>query len=267
MPHHAPGYAPAVQPVSETTIHTGVEGLSADVIRYPVSDGDLPAYYAMPFGRERCPTVLVVQEIFGIHEYIRDVCRRLARRGYLAIAPELYARQGDVLRMNDRQEIMSQVVSRVPDAQVLADLDAAADYAARSGWGDPARLGLTGFCWGGRVAWLYAAHGTGLKAAVAWYGRLEGAADDLRPRHPLDIAGRLNCPVLGLYGGRDESIPLSSIERMRAAVRETGKNAEIVLYPEAGHGFHADYRPGYNRNAAEDGWRRMLDWLKSYGVA
>ncbi len=266
MPQHAPGYALAVQPVSESTIHTSTEGLSADVIRYPVSDGELTAYCALPFGRERCPTVLVVQEIFGIHEYIRDVCRRLAKRGYLAIAPDLCARQGDVSRLQDREEIMK-VVSRVPDAQVMADLDAAADYAARSGWGDPLRLGLTGFCWGGRIAWLYAAHSTRLKAAVAWYGRLEGAADDLHPRHPVETVAQLRLPVLGLYGGQDQSIPLASIERMRAAVQETGRNAEIVLYPLAGHGFHADYRPAYDRDAAEDGWRRMLDWFKAYGVA
>lgn len=225
--------------------------------------GEIPAYRAQPETNGPLPIVLVVQEIFGVHPHIQEICRRFAALGYLAIAPELYARQGDVAGMTDHNEIREKVVSRVPDAQVMGDLDAAVAWGEAGGAGDVSRLALTGFCWGGRIAWLYAAHSSRLKAAVAWYGRVESAATPLQPRSPLDIAGELRCPVLGLYGGKDAGIPVDSVQRMRAAAAK----AEIVIYPEAGHGFFADYRPSYNPDAAADGWKRLLDWFERYGAA
>jgi carboxymethylenebutenolidase len=209
----------------------------------------------------------VIQEIFGVHEHIRDVCRRLARLGYFAVATELYARQGDVHGMTDIQEVVTKVVARVPDAQVLSDLDATVAWAAASGKADATRLGITGFCWGGRIVWLYAAHSPALKAGVAWYGRLEGTADPLHPKHPIDVAADLKAPVLGLYGAADTGIPVESVEKMRAALRAAGARSEIVLYPDAPHGFHADYRPSYRAGPAAQGWQRMLEWFRSHGVA
>jgi carboxymethylenebutenolidase len=248
------------------SIYTDAEGVDERLVKIPTGDGELPGYQAMPARGGPFPIVLVVQEIFGVNDHIKDVCRRLAKLGYLAIAPELYWRQGDVSRMTDLKAIIEDVVSNVPDAQVMSDLDAAVDFAL-AGRGDPTRIGITGFCWGGRAAWLYAAHSERLKAAVAWYGRLTGATEALHPAHPLNIAARLRCPVLGLYGGVDPSIPLEQVERMRAAIAAARKNAEIVVYPEAGHAFHADYRPNYDESAARDGWTRLREWFRQYGVA
>jgi carboxymethylenebutenolidase len=248
------------------SIHTDVEGLDARPVRIPVSGGEMPGYLAMPSRGGPFPIVLVVQEIFGVNDYIQDVCRRLAKLGYLSIAPELYFRQGDVSQMTDLRKLIEDVVSNVPDAQVMSDLDAALDFAI-SGRSDPTRIGLTGFCWGGRAGWLYAAHSQRIKAAVAWYGKLAGATETLHPVHPVDVAGELHCPVLGLYGGVDPSIPLDQIDRMRAAIAAAGKNAEIVVYPDAGHAFHADQRPNYNDSAARDGWTRMREWFRQYGVS
>ena len=263
----AAGFAAAVSPVAaQTVVTTDTSGLVAGEVEIPVEGGRLPGYRAMPASGASFPVVLVVQEIFGVHEHIRDVCRRLAKRGYFAVAPELYARQGDVGAMSDVQEIIA-VVARVPDAQVLSDLDAAVAWAAASGKADVARLAVTGFCWGGRIVWLYSAHRPALKAGVAWYGRLEGAADELHPKHPIDVAGELNAPVLGLYGAADTGIPLVSVEKMRAALKAAGARSEIVLYPEAPHGFHADYRPSYRAEPAKDGWKRMLEWLRAHGAA
>jgi carboxymethylenebutenolidase len=262
----AAGFAAAVLPVrSEGVVATSAEGLDAGEVQIPVPGGALPAYRAQPAHGGPFPVVLVVQEIFGVHEHIRDVCRRLARRGYLALAPELYARQGEVSRMSDVQEIVA-VVARVPDAQVMADLDATVAFAEASGRGDGARLAITGFCWGGRMVWLYAAHSAKLRAGVAWYGRLEGAADPLHPKQPIDVAGALRAPVLGLYGGDDAGIPIASVERMRAALRAAGSPSEIVVYPGAPHGFHADYRPSYREEPAKDGWQRLLAWLDGHGA-
>jgi carboxymethylenebutenolidase len=264
----AVGFAAAVLPVSaDTLVTTDATGLVAGEVTIPAADADLPGYRAMPATGQGFPVVLVVEEIFGVHEHIRDVCRRLAKLGYLAIAPELFARQGDVSKMADPQEIMSTVVAKVPDAQVMADLDATVAWVEKSGTGNPAKLGITGFCWGGRIVWLYAAHGTRLKAGVAWYGRLVGATDDFHPKNPIDLAGALRAPVLGLYGGADSGIPVESIEQMRAALKKAGNPSEIVLYPDAPHGFHADYRPSYRPEAAKDGWRRLQDWFKTHGVA
>jgi carboxymethylenebutenolidase len=263
----AAGFALAVQPVTAQTITTDTKGLEAGEVTIPVPDGQVPAYRAMPAGGGPFPVVLVVQEIFGVHEHIKDICRRLAKLGYLAVAPELYARQGDVTKIKDIPEIISKVVSKVPDAQVISDLDATVAWAKGTGKGDTSKLAITGFCWGGRIVWLYAEHNPNLKAGVAWYGRLVGQADELHPKNPIDLAGALKAPVLGLYGGADSGIPAESVERMRAALKEAGKPAEIILYPDTPHGFSADYRPTYRKAESEDGWKRMLEWFRKNGVA
>ena len=261
------GFAMAVLPISAETITTDTEGLEAGDVSIPTADGRIPAYRAMPKSGKSFPVVLVVQEIFGVHEHIKDMCRRFAKLGYMAVAPELYVRQGDVSKLTDIQEIITKVVSKVPDAQVMSDLDAATDWAAKSGKGDTRRLGITGFCWGGRIVWLYAAHNPKLKAGVAWYGRIVGLASELQPKHPIDIAGSLNAPVLGLYGGKDQGIPLDTVEQMRATLKAARNPSEIVVYPDAGHAFNADYRPSYNKQAAEDGWKRLQQWFKKHGAA
>lgn len=262
----ATGFALAVQPVSAQTVTTDAAGLEAGEVKIPVTDGELPAYRARPATGGPFPTVLVVQEIFGVHEYIKDVCRRFAKLGYLAVAPALYARQGDVSQMADIDEVISKVVSKVPDAQVMADLDATVSWAEQSGKGDTTRLGITGFCWGGRIVWLYAAHSPRLKAGVAWYGRLVGQASELMPRHPIDVAATLKAPVLGLYGGDDAGIPNETVEQMRKALQAAGNPSEIMLYPDTPHGFHADYRPSYRKEQAQDGWKRLQEWFKKYGA-
>lgn len=261
----AAGFALAVRPVSGETITTDSDGLTAGEVKIPVDDGSIPAYRAKPAQGKRPPVVLVVQEIFGVHEYIKDVCRRLAKQGYFAIAPEMYFRQGDVSKLTEIKDIREKVVSKVPDAQVMADLDAALKFAAMDG-GDANRAAITGFCWGGRIVWLYAAHNPKLKAGVAWYGRLADGATELTPRHPIDIAAQLKVPVLGLYGGQDAGIPLADVARMRDALKSGKSASEIVVYPEAPHAFHADYRPSYRKEAAEDGWKRMLAWFKKHGA-
>jgi len=261
------GFALAVLPVSAQTITTDTEGLEAGEVSISTADGRIPAYRAMPKSGKSFPVVLVVQEIFGVHEHIKDMCRRFAKLGHLAVAPELYARQGDVSKLADIQEVISKVVSKVPDAQVMSDLDATVDWAAKTGKGDVNRLGITGFCWGGRIVWLYAAHSSKLKAGVAWYGRLVGQASELQPKHPIDVVNSLKAPVLGLYGGKDQGIPQDTVEQMRAALKAAGNPSEIVVYPDAGHGFNADYRPGYNKEAAQDGWKRLQQWFKKYGAA
>ncbi|HEX5106492.1 MAG TPA: dienelactone hydrolase family protein [Pirellulaceae bacterium] len=263
----ASGFALAVRPVTAETITTSAEGLDAGEVKIPVKDGEIPAYRALPAKGGPFPVVLVVQEIFGVHEHIKDICRRFAKLGYLAVAPELYARQGDVSKETDIQKIISTVVSKVPDAQVLSDLDAAALWAKKTGQGDTSKLAITGFCWGGRIVWLYAAHNPDLKAGVAWYGRLTGMTNDLQPKYPLDLAGDLKAPVLGLYGGADTGIPTESVEKMQKALKDAGSKSEIVLYPDTPHGFHADYRPSYRPEAAADGWKRLQAWFKDHGVA
>ena len=261
------GFALAVRPVSAQTVTTDAGSLTAGEVKIPTSDGSLPAYRAMPSQGGPFATVLVVQEIFGVHEHIKDVCRRLAKLGYLAIAPELYARQGDVSKLSDINEIRTKVVSKVSDAQVMADLDAAAGWAKDSGFGNIRKLGITGFCWGGRIVWLYAAHSTQLKAGVAWYGRLIGEHSKMQPQHPIDLVGSLKAPVLGLYGGADEGIPLETIEQMKQALNAAGNSSEIIVYPDTPHGFHADYRPSYRREQAQDGWKRLQAWFRQHGVA
>jgi carboxymethylenebutenolidase len=259
----AAGFAMAVQPVSADTIKTDAKGLEAGEVKV----GDMPAYRAMPAEGGPFPVILVVQEIFGVHEHIKDLCRRLAKVGYFAVAPELYARQGDVSKMTDIPEIISKVVSKVPDKQVMEDLDATVAWAEKTGKADTAKLGVTGFCWGGRIVWLYAAHNKGLKAGVAWYGRLVGKPDELHPKNPIDLVKSLHAPVLGLYGGADEGIPVETVEKMREGLKDAEKTAEIIVYPDTPHGFNADYRPTYRKDQAADGWKRMLAWFKKYGVA
>lgn len=259
------GFALAVQPVSAQTITTDTEGLEAGEVKIPAEGGLMPAYRAMPQKGANRPVVLVVHEIFGVHEYIKDVCRRLAKAGYLALAPDLYARQGRVDNLQSFDEIRK-VVSRVPDAQVMADLDAAAAWAANNG-GSGEKLAVTGFCWGGRIVWLYAAHQPRLRAGVAWYGQLVARQpSELQPKAPIDVVRELKAPVLGLYGEADQGIPVETVERMRQALRDAGKPGEIILYPQAPHGFHADYRPSYRKEAAEDGWKRMLAWFRQHGA-
>lgn len=261
------GFALAVQPVSAETITTDTAGLEAGEFKLPVKDGTIPAYQARPATGSSFPVILVVQEIFGVHEHIKDICRRLAKLGYLAIAPELYARQGDVSGIKDFKEIFAKVVSKVPDAQVMGDLDAAVAWAKDSGKGDTSKLGITGFCWGGRIVWLYSAHSSALKAGVAWYGRLVGPTDELHPKNPIDVVSELKAPVLGLYGAADQGIPVESVEKMREALKAAGKPCEIILYPETPHAFLADYRPSYRKQQAEEGWKKMLEWFKKNGVA
>jgi carboxymethylenebutenolidase len=264
----AVGFAAAVSPVSgQTVVKTDTVGLEAGEVKIPVPDGTIPAYRAMPDKGGPFPVVLVTQEIFGVHEHIKDICRRFAKIGYLAIAPELYARQGDVSKMENIQEIIAKVVSKVPDAQVMSDLDAAVAWAKASGKGDTAKLAITGYCWGGRIVWLYSAHNPNLKAGAAWYGRVVGNPDELHPKSPVDVAGSLNAPVIGLYGAADTGIPVASLDKMRDAVKTAGKTAEIIVYPDTQHGFYADYRPSYHKENAADAWKRMLAWFKKYGVA
>lgn len=262
------GFALAAHPVqAQTVIRTDARGLDAGEIDVPVPGGTMRAYVASPAGRQRLATVLVVQEIFGLHEHIHDVARRLAHQGYLAIAPDLFQRQGDPAKLASNKEIFDQIVSKVPDAQVIGDLDAMLRWAGSSGRGDPARAAITGFCWGGRIVWLYAAHNPQLRAGIAWYGRLVGTPSPLTPLNPVDVAARLKVPVLGLYGGADPGIPVSTVEQMREALAAAGHRvSEIVVYPDMPHAFHADYRPSYRKEAAEDGWRRLLAFLRQHGL-
>ncbi|MBR8833459.1 MAG: dienelactone hydrolase family protein [Stigonema ocellatum SAG 48.90 = DSM 106950] len=261
------GFALSVQPISNQTITTDTNGLVAGLVKIPVQDGEIPAYQALPASGESFPVVLVVPEVFGVHEYIKDITRRFAKLGYWAIAVELFARQGDVSQLTEIEEIR-QVVRQVPDAQVLSDLDAAVAWAKASGKGDVDRLGITGFCWGGRIVWLYSAHNPQVKAGVAWYGRLVGEATALQPKHPVDVAASLKVPVLGLYGGADAGIPVSTVESLREALKgAVGNPSEIIVYPDAPHAFHADYRPNYRPEEAKDGWQRLQEWFKKYGVA
>ncbi len=264
------GFAAAVLPIeAQTQVKTDSAGLVVSEVTIPVGDFKLPAYRAMPAGKSQLPVVLVVSEIFGVHEHIADVARRFARLGYLAIAPEPFVRQGDAGSYGEIAKLVEEVVSKVPDAQVMADLDACVNWAQANG-GDTSKLAVTGFCWGGRITWLYSAHNPRVKAGVAWYGRVVGAASALQPKHPVDVAAALYAPVLGLYGGQDTGIPLTDVERMKAALavgNDKAKHSSFVVYPDAPHAFHADYRPSYRKEAADDGWKRCLDWFKSQGVA
>lgn len=265
-------FALSVQPVSaQTMIVTDTAGITAEEVKVPAAGGSMPAYVAFPAAKPGpFPMVIVVQEIFGVHAHIADLCRRLAKQGYYAIAPELYFRQGDPKGYTEVPKLIAEVVSKVPDAQVMGDLDAVVAYAKGGGKADAGKLAITGFCWGGRITWLYAAHNKDVDAAVAWYGRLVGDSTAMTPKHPVDIAKDLNAPVLGLYGGKDTGIPLESVEKMKAALKAAGTPAAtkstFEVYPEAPHAFNADYRPSYRKQEAEDGWNLMLAWFRANGV-
>ena len=264
------GFAAAVLPVvAQTTIKTDSSGLTAGEVTIPVGDFKMPAYRAAPAGKANAPVVLVVSEIFGVHEHIADMARRFAKAGYFAVAPELFVRQGDAGSYAEISKLVAEVVSKVPDAQVMGDLDATTAWAKAQG-ADTGKLGITGFCWGGRITWLYDAHNPAVKAGVAWYGRLVGTSNALTPANPVDLTAKLNGPVLGLYGGADPGIPLDTVEKMKAALAAgsaAAKKSEFVVYPEAPHAFNADYRPSYRKEAADDGWKRCLAWFKANGVA
>ncbi|KAA6115517.1 dienelactone hydrolase family protein [Cupriavidus cauae] len=263
-------FAAAALPVTAQAIKTDFEGLTAGEVTIPSGDFRMPIYRAMPQGKRDLPVVLVISEIFGVHEYIADTCRRFAKQGYLAIAPELFARQGDPTSFGTIQELQREIIAKTPDNEVLGDLDAAVAWAGANG-GNLGKVGITGFCWGGRVVWLYAAHSRQLKAGVAWYGRLNGDTTPLQPRHPIDLAAQLKAPVLGLYGGKDTGIPLEAVDRMKAALaaanNPAAKASKFIVYPESGHAFHADYRPSYREADAKDGWQKCLAWFKEHGVA
>ena len=268
------GYAATAMPImAQTAIKTSSDGLKTGETTFEVNGFKVPAFYAAPAGKTNLPVILVIQEIFGVHEYIADTARRFAQAGYLAIAPELFARQGDPTEYGEMAKLMTEVVSKVPDEQVMADLDGAVKWAGANG-GDLKKVGITGFCWGGRITWLYAQQSKNVKAGVAWYGRLVGTASALQPKHPLDLAAQISAPVLGLYGEKDGGIPLATVDQMKAALADASskgnaaaKASEFVIYPDAPHAFHADYRPSFRKEAAEDGFKRALGWFKANGVA
>ena len=267
------GYAATAMPImAQTAIKTPDTGLTTGTPVVEVNNYPVPFYFAAPAGKKNLPVILVVQEIFGVHEYIADTCRRFAKAGYLAIAPDLYARQGDASKYTDITKLLSEVVAKVPDAQVMGDLDGIVQWAGKNG-GNLKKVGITGFCWGGRVVWLYAEQSKNVKAGVAWYGRLVGTPSELSPKNPIDLAAGLKAPVLGLYGGQDGGIPLTTINQMKDALADAGtkgnaaaRDSEFVVYPQAPHAFHADYRPSYRKDAAEDGFARALEWFKGHGV-
>jgi carboxymethylenebutenolidase len=265
------GYAASAMPlVAQTAIQTSGEGLIEGEVTIDVNGFKMPAYRSAPKGKTNLPVVLVISEIFGVHEYIADVTRRFAKAGYLAIAPELFVRQGDPSAYGELAKLMAEVIAKVPDAQVMADLDATVTWATQHG-GNANRAAITGFCWGGRITWLYAEHNPKIKAGVAWYGRMEGQTNANNPKHPIDLVGALKAPVLGLYGGADTGIPVTSVNNMKEALAQAAtkgnpaaKASEFVLYPDAPHAFHADYRPSYRSAPAADGWNRAIAWLKQY---
>ena len=266
------GFAAAVMPVTAQTVRTSSDGLTVGEVSITVGDFKLPVYRAMPADKgtagAKLPVILVISEIFGVHEHIADVARRFAKLGYLAIAPELFVRQGNAQSYTEIGKLMAEVIAKVPDAQVMGDLDACVAWAQANG-GDTTRLGITGFCWGGRITWLYAAHSATVKAGVAWYGQLLGAPNALKPTNPIDLVGQLKAPVLGLYGGEDAGIPVTAVEQMKTALASgsaAAKKAQFVVYPGAQHAFHADYRPSYNKAAADDGWKRCTEWFRENGV-
>ena len=259
------GFTLATERVLAQAIHTDSAGLVDGEMQVPVADGQLPGYFAHPAGPGPFPTVLVIEEIFGVHEYIKDICRRLAKLGYFAVTSELYARLGDLSKMTDTQQIFRDVISKAPDATLMTDLDATAQWAFAHG-GDPARLGVVGFCRGGRDVWLYDTHNPALKAAVAFYGPVNDSRSEIQPHTATDLAADLHAPLLGLYGAKDPGISPADVQAAAAKARAAGKTVDIVVYPDAAHGFHADYRPSYVKDAAEDGWRRMDAWFKQHGV-
>ncbi len=263
------GFALAASPVMAQVISTSTDGLEAGEVKVPTADGDIPAYRAMPASGGPFPTIVVIEEIFGVHEHIRDICRRLAKLGYFAIAPELFAREGDPGKA-DIKTILTDNVPKVPDAQAMTDLDASVAFAKASGHADTNKLGTIGYCWGGRMVWLFAAHDPKLKAAIAFYGILGGAASPtsaIKPKNPVDFGASITVPVLGLYGGKDDNIPADLIATMQAELKTGSTESKIIVYPDTPHGFFADYRPSYRPEVAHDAWSKALAWLKDHGVS
>jgi carboxymethylenebutenolidase len=263
------GFTLATGPLNADTIVTDATGLDAGEVQIPVSDGQIPAYRAKPAGKTHLPTVIVVQEVFGVHEHIKDLCRRLAHAGYYAIAPSLYARQGDPGKydMAHAMDLLKDIVAKVPDAEVMTDIDSTVAFAGTDGT-NTKKLAITGFCWGGRIVWLYAAHSHNVKAGAAWYGPLAGTPSDLRPKTAIELAPEVKAPILGLYAGQDKNITATDIDAMRKALADSGNTkSRIDVFPDAQHGFNADYRPSYNEADAKEGWSRMLAWFKKYGVS
>jgi carboxymethylenebutenolidase len=259
------GFTLATQRVEAQAIQTDSKGIDAGETQIPTNDGKLPAYFAKPLGKGPFPVVLVNEEIFGVHEYIKDVCRRLAKAGYLAVATEYYARIGDLSKMTDIKQIIGDVISKAPDQQYMVDLDSTAAWALNNG-GSATRIGVMGFCRGGRQTWLYAAHSPHLRAAVAFYGPLGGNSSSIQPRTAMDLAAEIKCPLLGLYGGQDQGIPMEAVREAEAKAKAAHKTIEIVVYPDAPHGFHADYRPSYRQADAVDAWKRTLAWFHRFGI-
>jgi carboxymethylenebutenolidase len=265
------GYAAAAMPlIAQSAIQTSGEGLIEGEVMIDVNGFKMPAYRSAPQGKTNLPVILVISEIFGVHEYIADVTRRFAKAGYLAIAPELFVRQGDPSTYGEIAKLQAEIISKVPDAQVMADLDATMQWVSKNG-GNANRAAITGFCWGGRITWLYAEHNPRIKAGVAWYGRMEGQTNANNPKHPIELAASLKAPVLGLYGGQDTGIPVTSVNNMKEALAQAAnkgnkaaKASEFVLYPDAPHAFHADYRASFRAGPATDGWNRAVAWLKQY---
>ncbi len=265
-------FALAVQPIAaQTKITTDDKGLIAGEVKIAVADGEIPAYRAMPDKKgKKFPVVMVVHEIFGVHEWIQDVCRRFAKLGYMAVAPALYARQGEIKDLKDPREINRQIYSKIPDTQSMTDLDSTVAWAAKNS-GDTKKLSITGFCWGGRIVWLYSAHNPKVKAGAAWYGRLVPSANSpvnaLQPTTPIDHVKELKVPVIGFYGGLDTGIPLDSVQRMQDELKKGKSGSEIIVFPNAKHGFHADYRESYNKQASDEAWAKLLAWFKKNGAA
>ena len=264
-------FAAAVQPISaQTKITTDNKGLIEGEVKIPVSDGEIPAYRAMPDAKgKKFPVVMVIHEIFGVHEWIQDVCRRFAKLGYMAVAPALYARQGDVKTIKEIRELQRDIFSKIPDAQAMTDLDSTVAWAKKNS-GNTKKLSITGFCWGGRIVWLYSAHNPKVDAGAAWYGRLvpnaTAAKNPVQPTMPIDIAKDLKVPVIGFYGGLDQGIPLDSVQRMQDELKKGKSKSEIVVYPNAQHGFHADYRPSFNKESSEEAWQKLQAWFKKNGA-
>ena len=259
----ATGFALAVLPIAYSAITTDTEGIEAGDVQIPVGNSKIPGYRAMPKGKGPFPVLIICHEVFGVHEYIRDLCRRFAKLGFFAIAPDLYYRQGDVTKIKEIPDIISKVVSKVTTKQVNGDLDATVKYVKSTKYADLSKLSVTGFCWGGRAAWLYAAHNPKIKSAIAWYGPLVGTSPN-QPEAPVDIATSLKVPVLGLYGGKDTHITQEHVTQMENALEKGKSGSKIIVFPDAEHGFFADYRPSYNKMASEEGLRQMLDWIKSH---
>lgn len=261
------GYALAVMPIWASAISTPSSKLDCSDLKIPIGKDTIPAYFAQPQNKGRHPCVIVIHEIFGVHEYIRDVCRRLAKEGYCVIAPDLFSRYGDASKLNNIKELIQNIVSKTSQAEIYTDLDAVVTWLESHPGADSTRIGMTGFCWGGNITWMYAAHNSKLKAGVAWYGRLKGDTNPKQPKFPIDIAQDLNVPVLGLYGGKDEGIPIASVEEMRLALNKGKSQSQIIVYPEAGHAFHADYRPSFVESAAKKGWQELIQWFQKHGLA